>query len=68
MSEETPIRVIIVDDHAVVRGGLRLLLMAYENLEIVGETGDGQEAVRLCAKVQPDVVLMDLVMPEMNGV
>lgn len=68
MSEETPIRVIIVDDHAVVRGGLRLFLKAFDDMELVGEADDGKEALRLCAEVRPDVVLMDLVMPEMNGV
>ena len=62
------IRVIIVDDHAVVRGGLRLFLLAFEDLELVGEAGNGEEALRLCEQAQPDVVLMDLVMPGMNGV
>ncbi len=62
------IRVIIVDDHAVVRGGLRLFLLAFEDLELVGEAGNGEQALRLCEQAQPDVVLMDLVMPGMNGV
>jgi NarL family two-component system response regulator LiaR len=62
------IRVIIVDDHAVVRGGLRLFLLAFEDLQLVGEAGNGEEALRLCEQAQPDVVLMDLVMPGLNGV
>jgi two-component system, NarL family, response regulator LiaR len=62
------INVIIVDDHAVVRGGLRLFLLAFEDLELVGEAGNGKQALELCAKLEPDVVLMDLVMPGMDGV
>jgi NarL family two-component system response regulator LiaR len=61
------IRIVLVDDHAVVRSGLAAFLMAYDDLELVGEASDGSEAVALCARVQPDVVLMDLVMPEMDG-
>ncbi|MCB9136948.1 MAG: response regulator transcription factor [Caldilineaceae bacterium] len=60
-------RIVLVDDHAVVRSGLAAFLMAFDDLELVGEAADGSEAVRLCAKVQPDVVLMDLIMPEMDG-
>jgi len=67
MSEATPIRVMLVDDHAVVRSGLGAFLMAFDDLELVGEAGGGEEAVRLCAQVKPDVVLMDLVMPGMDG-
>lgn len=64
---EQSIRVIIVDDHAVVRSGLAAFLMAFDDLQMVGEAGSGAEALRLCAEKQPDVVLMDLVMPEMDG-
>ncbi len=64
---QRPIRVMLVDDHAVVRSGLMAFLLAYEDLHLVGEASDGEEAVRLCARVQPDVVLMDLVMPRMDG-
>lgn len=65
--QEDRIRVMLVDDHAVVRSGLAAFLMAYDDLELVGEAGDGAEAVAMCARVKPDVVLMDLVMPEMDG-
>jgi len=61
------IRVMLVDDHAVVRSGLAAFLMAFDDLELVGEAADGSEAVRICERVQPDVILMDLVMPEMDG-
>jgi NarL family two-component system response regulator LiaR len=57
----------LVDDHAVVRSGLGAFLMAFDDLELVAEAGSGEEAVRLCEEAQPDVVLMDLVMPGMDG-
>ena len=62
------IRVLIVDDHAVVRSGLATFLQAFDDFELLGEAGDGAEAVRLCAETSPDVVLMDLLMPEMDGI
>ena len=67
MSESKPIRVMVVDEHAVVRSGLSAFLMVFEDLELVGEAAGGEEAVRMCEKVHPDVVLMDLVMPGMDG-
>lgn len=68
MSESTErIRVLIVDDHSVVRSGLVAFLLAYDDLELVGEAGGGEEAVRACKEARPDVVLMDLVMPGMDG-
>jgi NarL family two-component system response regulator LiaR len=67
MTQSNPIRVMLVDDHAVVRSGLAAFLLAFDDLELVGEAGGGEEAVRLCEQVQPDVVLMDLVMPGMDG-
>jgi NarL family two-component system response regulator LiaR len=67
MSEETPIRVLLVDDHAVVRSGLSAFLLAFDDLELVAEAGSGEEAVRKCEQLRPDVVLMDLVMPGMDG-
>jgi two-component system, NarL family, response regulator LiaR len=66
-TEAVPIRVMLVDDHAVVRSGLSAFLLAYDDLELVGEAGGGAEAVRLAAQLQPEVVLMDLVMPGMDG-
>lgn len=67
MLDAKPIRVLLVDDHAVVRSGLSAFLTIYDDLELAGEARDGVEAVRLCRHLQPDVVLMDLVMPEMDG-
>jgi NarL family two-component system response regulator LiaR len=67
MNESNCIRVLLVDDHAVVRSGLAAFLLVYDDLDLVGEAGSGKEAVRLCEQLQPDVVLMDLVMPEMDG-
>jgi NarL family two-component system response regulator LiaR len=61
------IRVLIVDDHAVVRSGLSAFLSVYDDLELVGEASGGAQAVRRCPDLRPDVVLMDLVMPEMDG-
>jgi NarL family two-component system response regulator LiaR len=67
MTEQTPIRVLIVDDHAVVRSGLVGFLLAFDDLELAGEAASGEEAVQLCKEAQPDVVLMDMVMPGMDG-
>jgi two-component system, NarL family, response regulator LiaR len=63
-----PIRVLIVDDHAVVREGLRSFLDLQDGMEIVGEAGDGAEAVAAAERLRPDVVMMDLVMPNVDGV
>jgi DNA-binding NarL/FixJ family response regulator len=62
------IRVLITDDHAVVRAGLKLLLDAEEDIETVGEAGTADEAVRLARSLKPDVVLMDVVMPGKSGI
>ncbi len=67
MSEKR-IRVMVVDDHVVVRNGIEYSLMAFEDIELVGAAESGEEAVRLCAELQPDVILMDMLMPGMNGV
>jgi len=63
-----PIRVLIVDDHSVVRQGLRMFLGVDPEIEIVGEARDGSEAVRLTHQLHPDVVIMDLLMPVMDGI
>ena len=62
-----PIRLLIVDDHAVVRQGLRMLLTQRYGIEVVGEAGDGATAVELAPQLRPDVILMDLMMPGMDG-
>ncbi len=62
------IRVVIVDDEQLVRSGLRLILEAEDDIEVVGEAGDGTEAVALVDRLDPDIVLMDIQMPVMNGV
>lgn len=62
-----PVRVIIADDHTVMRQGVRMLLTLDPDIEVVGEAGNGQEAVELARRLQPDVVLMDLLMPVMDG-
>jgi NarL family two-component system response regulator LiaR len=67
MPAEKPIRVLIVDDHAMVRRGLATFLLAVDGLELVGEAKHGAEALRRCEEALPDVVLMDLVMPVMDG-
>lgn len=65
---DRPIRVMIVDDHDMVRSGLEVMLETREELELVGDVSNGEEAVRMCTELLPDVVLMDLVMPGMDGV
>lgn len=62
-----PIRVLIVDDHAMVRRGLAIFIKSKPDLTLIGEASCGQEAITLCGRLAPDVVLMDLVMPEMDG-
>lgn len=67
MTVSEQIRILIVDDHAVVRSGLSTFLLAFDDLELVGEATSGEEAITLCKQLNPDVVLMDLVMPGMDG-
>ena len=67
MSRSNPIRVMVVDDHSVVRRGLVAYLEEEPDLELVGEAADGEEAVQMCEQLRPDVILMDLVMPELGG-
>ena len=68
MTQAEPIRVAIADDQVIVRSGLAAILMAFQDMELVGEANDGNEAIELCELVQPDVILMDLKMPEMDGI
>lgn len=68
MSDQAPIRVMIVDDHGMVRKGLMAYLKNRADIIVVGEARDGREAVNLCEQLQPGVILMDLLMPEMDGV
>ncbi|MFV9672132.1 MAG: response regulator [Acidimicrobiia bacterium] len=67
MSDPVRIRVLVVDDHQVVRKGLRTFLSVHDDLELVGEAGNGEEAIEQCAALLPDVVLMDMKMPVMDG-
>jgi len=62
-----PIRILVADDHLIIRQGLRLILETEEEFEMIGEAADGAEAIRLCGELKPDVVLMDLRMPGMDG-
>ena len=68
MSKHNCIRVLLVDDHEMVRSGLAVFLEGYDDLELVGEANNGAEAIRLCEELHPQVVLMDLLMPEMDGI
>jgi NarL family two-component system response regulator LiaR len=68
MSEIETIRVMIVDDHMMMRTGLRYTLSSFADLELVAEAGSGSEAIQMCPSVKPDVILMDMVMPGMDGV
>lgn len=62
------IRLLITDDHALVRDSLRVVMSTYDDIEVIGEAANGQEAVALCEQTHPDLVLMDLVMAVMDGV
>lgn len=68
MLQQNVTRVLIADDHDMVRSGLAVFLETFDDLVLVGEASDGTEAVRLCSELQPHVVLMDLIMPNMDGV
>jgi DNA-binding NarL/FixJ family response regulator len=68
MTDTAAVRVLIADDQALVRSGLRMILEAQDDLEVVGEADDGASAVRACTELDPDVVLMDIRMPGMDGI
>ena len=67
-AERARIRVLLVDDHGVVRRGLRGYLELLDDIEVVGEAENGVRGVELCAELKPDVVLMDIVMPQLDGI
>lgn len=62
------VRILVADDHGVVRKGLRLILERHDGLEVIGEAADGREAVRLAEQLRPDIVIMDVGMPQLNGI
>lgn len=68
MSDKYPIRVMIVDDHEIVRRGLASYLQGNDTFELVASVGSGEEAIRICPRVHPDFVLMDVMMPHMDGI
>jgi len=68
MTETERIRIMLVDEHAVVRSGLGAVLMSYDDMVLAGEAANGEEAVKMCPKIKPDIILMDLMMPVMDGV
>lgn len=68
MNEGEAITILVVDDHTVVRHGLKLFLQTIENFQVVGEAANGEEAIEQCLIKRPDIVLMDLKMPQMNGI
>ncbi len=68
MTGELPIRVLVVDDHDMVRRGLAILIRAFDDLELIGNAANGAEAVRIVEQHRPHVVLMDMIMPEMDGI
>ncbi len=65
--QEAPIRVLITDDHRMVRDGLKMFLSVYDDIEVIAEARDGEEAVALSPQIRPDVILMDILMPGMDG-
>lgn len=68
MADLKPIKVLIVDDHPVVRDGLKNMLLVFDDLELIGEAANGSEALALCHEGTPDVILMDILMPGMDGI
>ena len=68
MTQEKPTRIMIVDDHKIMRDGLKMALEAVEELQVVGEAGDGETAVKLAGQIRPDLIIMDVMMPGMSGI
>ena len=68
MNKEKTIEVLVVDDHPMVRHGIKTILLTFDDIRVVGEAGNGLEALARCQETTPDVILMDIVMPGMNGV
>jgi len=68
MNDKEKIKVLLVDDHEMVRYGLETYIRLSDDLELVGEAADGEEAVHVCDQLHPDIILMDMIMPRMNGV
>jgi NarL family two-component system response regulator LiaR len=68
MKASEPIRVVVVDDHESVRSGIRFMLLAFDDLVLAGEAASGEEALLACQQLDPDVVLMDMMMPEIDGI
>ncbi len=68
MADPRPIKVMIVDDHPIVRDGLKNMLLAFDDLQLVGEAGNGNQALACCRQNKPDAILMDMVMPGMDGI
>lgn len=68
MDHPLPIRIMLVDDQPVIRSGIAAFLSVYDEFKLIAEAEDGEEAIRLCTQFSPDVILMDLLMPRMNGI
>ena len=68
MTTSSRIRILLVDDHSVLRAGLRMLLNSQAHLQVVGEAGDGREALALAESLQPDLIILDLTMPGLSGI
>ena len=68
MNNIKEIKIVLVDDHKLLRDGIRKILEQRSNMHIIGEASDGREAVKICSKLIPDIIVMDVAMPGMNGI